>query len=205
MREGKKRSKGNCWHLISCMLALTAVSEANATTPTEEMGAKLEERLDGIARYSLSGSGDLRLTELKEEEINAFLRFQGTRYFPPGITDTVVRLKGLDSLEIDAVIDLDGFKTSRRYHFFDPLQFLSGRLAISFGGRLHSGNGQAILKAEIFQIAGIEVPVRILNEIVHYFAGTYQQGRQQWLGASVQLPYKIVEIRLSPGLAVVVQ
>lgn len=205
MRQGETRRIGNVWHLISCMLALAAISEAKTTHLTEEMGARLKERLDGIARYSLSGSTELRLTELKEEEINAFLRFQGARHLPLGIADPVVRLKSRESIQVDAVIDLDGLKDSRQYHFLDPLQFLRGQLAVSIGGRLRSGNGQAKLDPEIFQIAGIQVPIRILNEIVHYFAGTLQQPLTPWLETSIQLPYNILEIRLSQGLAVVVQ
>ena len=172
---------------------------------TEELGAQLEQQLSAIARHAFVPSTKPRLTLLPEQELNAFLRFQGVRHLPPGITDAVVRIGSDDSLTVEAVLDLDTIRNSRPREWFDPFRYLGGQLTVRATGRAHSGNGVATVEVESVVVAGIAIPVQVLQEVVRHYTGTPQRPDGAGLNDPIPLPYRIVEVRLSPGLAVIVQ
>ena len=54
-------------------------------------------------------------------------------------------------------------------------------------------------------VAGVPVPVQVLSEMVRYFTRTPVQPDGTRIDAPIPLPYRITELQLSPGLAVIVQ
>ena len=54
-------------------------------------------------------------------------------------------------------------------------------------------------------VADISVPVQVLYELVRYFTRTLDHPDGTRLDASIPLPYRITELQLSPGQAVIVQ
>ncbi len=170
----------------------------------EASGARLEGRLLEIVRNASEASAEIRLTPLPEPDVNAYLAHQAAPHLPLGIRAPVVRI-GRDSLSAEAVIDLDAIRDSRERTGFDPFRFLGGQLPVTASGRVTSGGGSARVEVETVTVGGIPVPVEVLQELVRYFTRTPEQPAGTRLDARIPLPYGIAELRLSPGLAVIVQ
>ncbi len=175
-----------------------------AGAAAEESGARLERRLLEILENASEPSPEVRLTPLPEPDVNAYLAHQGAPHLPVGIRAPVVRI-GEGRLSAEAVIDLDAIRDSRERGGFDPLRFLGGRLPVTASGRVRSGGGAARVEVETVTVGGIPVPVEVLQELVRYFTRTPEQPAGTRLDAPIPLPYGITELRLSPGLAVIVQ
>ncbi len=170
----------------------------------EESGARLERRLFEILRNASEVSPEVRLTPLPEPDVNAYLAHQAVPHLPVGIRTPVVRI-GDGELWAEAVIDLDAIREARERARFDPIQYLGGQLSVTASGRVRSGNGMARVDVETVTVGGIPVPVDVLQELVRYFTRTPDQPAGARLDAPIPLPYGITELRLSPGLAVIVQ
>ena len=175
-----------------------------ADTLSEASGARLERRLLEILRRASEASSEARLTSLPESEVNAYLAFQGAPHLPVGIRTPVVRI-GDDRLSAEAVIDLDVIRESRERTGFDLLRYLAGQLVVTASGRIRSANGMAQVEVETVTVGGVSVPVQLLQEVVRHFTRTPEQPAGTRLDEPIPLPYGITELRLSRGLAVIVQ
>ena len=175
-----------------------------ADAASEESGARLERRLIEILENAAEPSSEVRLTPLPEPDVNAYLGHQAVPHLPVGIRAPAVRI-GEGTLWAEAVIDLDAIRDSRERSGFDPIQLLGGRLPVTASGRVRSGGGVARVDVETVTVRGIPVPVEVLQELVRYFTRTPEQPEGTRLDAPISLPYGITELRLSPGLAVIVQ
>ena len=175
-----------------------------ADAASEEAGARLERRLLEILKNADEPSAEIRLTPLPEPDVNAYLAHQAVPHLPVGIRAPAVRI-GEGSLSAEAVIDLDAIRDSRERAGFDPIQFLGGQLAVTASGRVRSGGGVARVEVETVTVGGLRVPVEVLQELVRYFTRTPDQPEGTRLDAPIPLPYGITELRLAPGLAVILQ
>lgn len=167
-------------------------------------GARLERKIAGILRHARESMPEALLTPLPESEVNAWLAHQGAPQLPLGIREPVVRI-GDGRLTAEAVVDLDAIRASRDRTAFDPVRYLGGQLTVTAGGRVRSGGGTARVELESVTIAGVSAPVGVLQEVVRFFTRTADHPAGTSLDDPIALPYGIDELRLSPGLAVVVQ
>ena len=187
-------------------LAAPAASDAQPSdTLTLEDGARLEQKLIVILGHADTESPEARLTPLLEPEINAFLRFQGASQLPTGITTPTVRIGDAELVSAEAIVDLDLIRRQRARGWLDPLQYLTGHLRITASGTVRSGGGVARIDIQSLTVAGIPVPVQVLHELVRYFTRTIDHPDGTRLDGPIPLPYRITELQLSPGQAVIVQ
>ena len=187
------------------LATVTAGTMQPADTLTAEDGARLEEKLISILRHADTEAPDARLTSLLEPEINAFLKFQGAAQLPTGIADPTVRIGEGELVSADAIVDLDAIRQQRARGWLDPLQYLVGRLRVTAMGTVRSGEGVAQLDIQSVTVAGIPVPVQVLHELVRYYTRTAAHPAGTELDQPIPLPYRITELRLSVGQAVIVQ
>ncbi|HIE92411.1 MAG TPA: hypothetical protein EYQ83_05900 [Acidobacteria bacterium] len=195
-------------------LAMVGLGVASVAAPawaqapdtfTEELGARLEQKLDAILGYAITAADEPRLTTLLEPEINAYFRFQGASEMPDGLTDPIIRI--LDDLQVtvDAVINLDAIREQRSRTWLDPLSYLGGRLPVFVSGTVSASNGAALVKIERITINRVPMPVQVLQELVGYFTRTADNPQGTQLDQPIPLPYGITELRQAPGRAVIVQ
>ncbi len=189
-------------------IALAAVGAgerqpSDALTP--EDGARLEDKLVAILSHADTESPEARLTPLLEPEINAFLRFQGASQLPTGITTPTVRIGDAELVSAEAIVDLDVIRQQRARGWLDPLQYLAGRLRVTASGTVRSGGGVAQVDIHSVTVAGIPVPAQVLHELVRHFTRTIDHPEGTRLDAPIPLPYRITELQLSPGQAIIVQ
>lgn len=175
-----------------------------AAAGAEESGARLERRLLEILRNAREPSSEVRLTPLPEPDVNAYLAHRAAAHLPVGIRAPVVRI-GAGEMSARAVIDFDAIREARERARFDPIRYLGGQLAVTASGRVRSGNGTVRVAVETVTVGGVPVPVDVLRELVRYYTRTPAQPAGTRLDEPIPLPYGITEVRLSPGLAVIVQ
>lgn len=181
----------------------TSEIQPNALTPKD--GARLEQKLSTILGHADTESPEATSTLLLEPEINAFLRFQGASQLPTGITTPTLRIRDAELISAEAVIDLDLIRQQRTRGWLDPLQYLAGRLRVTASGTVRSGGGVAQVDIQSVTVADIPVPVQVLYELVRYFTRTPDHPDGTRLDAPIPLPYRISELQLSPGQAIIVQ
>ncbi len=104
-----------------------------------------------------------------------------------------------------AIVDLDVIRQQRSRGWLDPLQYLAGRLRVTASGTIRSGGGVAQIDIQAVTVAGIPVPVQVLHELVRHFTRTVDHPDGTRLDEPIPLPYRITELQLSPGQAVIVQ
>ena len=168
-------------------------------------GAKLEEKLVSILRHADTAEPEEQITSLLEGEINAYLRFQGAARLPIGLTEPKLQIGEGGIVSAEAVVDLNLIREQRARDWLDPLQYLAGRLPVTASGRIRSGDGLAEVDIESVTLAGVPVPVQVLQELVGYYTRTPDHPNGTRLDEPISLPYRIAELRLSPGRAIIVQ
>ena len=171
----------------------------------EELGSLVDAKLMTIVQHAETSAAGPRLTPLLESEINAYLRFQGAPHLPVGMTDPRVRIGESQRVTAEATIDLDAIREQRSRGPLDLLRYLGGQLSVSASGTVSSGNGVARVDIEAVTIAGVDVPVQVLQELVHFYTRTESQPDGTRLDEPIALPYGITELRITQGRAVVVQ
>ena len=184
-------------------LVATAVQSSDTLTPKD--GARLEKKISAIVRHSDTGAPEARLTPLLESEINAFLMFQGASQLPTGITDPVLRIGEAGLVSGEAVVDLDVVRQQREGGWLDPLQYLSGRISVAASATVLSGEGMARVNIRSVTVSGVPVPVQVLLELVRHYTRSVDDPDGTRLDEPIRLPYRISELRLSLGRAVIVQ
>jgi len=184
-------------------LVATAVQSSDTLTPKD--GARLGQKISAIVRHSGTGASEARLTPLLESEINAFLMFQGASQLPTGITHPVLRIGEEGLVSGEAVVDLDVVRQQREGGWLDPLQYLSGRISVAASATVRSGEGMARVNIRSVTVSGVPVPVQVLRELVRHYTRSVDEPDGTRLDEPIPLPYRISELRLSLGRAVIVQ
>ena len=183
----------------------TSPATIQPDTLSPEAGARVEQQFISILDNANTESSDVRLTVLLEPDIAAFLRFQGASQLPTGITEPTIEIGEGGTVSVEAIVDLDAIRRQRARSWLDPLQYLVGRLPVTATGRIRSGEGAALVDVQSVSVAGVAVPVSVLRELVVYFTRTADNPNGTDLDQPIPLPYGIIELRLSPGRAVIVQ
>ena len=202
----RRRRRG---HTAAVLLALAVAQAAAAAqspdTPASALGAQLQQKIDDILRHAGDTSPAAHRTTLLEPEINAYLQFQGAALLPEGLTDPTISIGDARAVTVKAVIDLDAIRDQRARNWLDPLQYLGGQMPITARGTVSLANGAAQIAVEQITISGVLMPVAVLQELVGYYTRTPDQPQGTRLDQPIPLPYRISELRLAPGEAVVVQ
>jgi hypothetical protein len=191
--------------LVALALAHATTAAQSLETDTAALGAQLQQKLDDILRRAGDTDAATHRTTLLEAEINAYLQFQGAALVPDGITDPTISIGDARALTVKAVIDLDAIRDQRPRNWLDPLQYLGGQMPVTVRGTVSSDNGTAQIAVEQITISGVSMPVAVLQELVGYYTRTPDQPQGTHLDQPVPLPYRISELRLDPGEAVIVQ
>jgi hypothetical protein len=147
-----------------------------------------------------------RSTVLTEREVNSYLAFDAGPQIPVGITGPRISILGDSRLAATALVDLDVIRARHKSTgWFDPLNYLSGRLPVAASGRLQTADGVARFALESASISGVPIPKTILQELVSYYSRSPQNPRGLNLDDSFLLPARIRQIDVRQGEAVVIQ
>src|SRR5262249_31202648 len=132
--------------------------------------------------------------------------FDASPTLPQGVVDPSVTIVGSGRLSGRAFVDLDAMKQRRaRTGFFDPMNFLGGRVALTASGLLRTTDGVGQFLVESAAVGSLPIPKSLLQEIVSYYSRTPQNPAGINLDDSFSLPSRIREIQVDRGQAIVIQ
>lgn len=192
---------------LAAIVLATGLAIAGQLQLTRRDADSLQKKLDLIARHSAVpvSRGALRSTKISEQEVNAYLQFQGREVLPVGVVEPYIWILGDGRLAGRALVDLDAVRKQKERGWTDLAGYLTGRVPVRATGTLKTENGSGRLFLETAEIAGISVPKSVLQEIVSYYSRTPEQPNGVALDAPFALPAAIREVKVGKGEAVIVQ
>ena len=188
-------------------LSATAVAvtggQSNGSLSVED-GLRLERKIAQILERDQAGGTRQRLVVL-EQEINAYLRYQGASQLPVSVTLPRLTIKGGGRVRAEVTIDLDLLRESRERGVLDLLSYLGGKVPVVAEGLVTAADGSGSVTIEGVEIAGVSVPPSVLLQLVRFYTRgeSYPDGFD--LAAPFELPYGILEVSVEVGRAIVVQ
>ena len=193
------------WLIIAPCAVGLAAQLAGDEALSRLAGSRLASKLAAIEQNGRTEADEPRLTTLTEQEINAYLQFQGRAEMPVGVTDAHIAIQGDGRVLGRANFDLDQVREQSSDGWLDPLSYLSGRVLVLASGVLYTGDGVGRLEIDTVRVAGVSVPTWVLREVVRHYSRTAENPNGVNLDDGFELPSRIREIRVGQGEAVIVQ
>jgi hypothetical protein len=193
--------------LLVAAAAVITVAVASADQQWSKRDADaLKQKVATITSYGDHPSKQLRRTSVSESEVNAYLGYDGQAQLPAGVVDPAVSILGTGRVSGRAVVDLDAVRRAKQSQsWFDPTNYLTGRLPVTATGRLQTGDGVGRFELESASVGGVPVPKLLLQEIVSYYSRTAQNPSGINIDDPFALPARIREIQVERGQAIIVQ
>lgn len=186
--------------------ALAAHGVGASVTWSKRDADSFARKLDTINVNSLRSSRAPRVTPVREAEVNAYLRYYVADQLPTGVSEPIITILGDGRLAGRAMVDLDSIRREQATdEWLDPKGYLTGRLPISAVGTLHTKAGTGRLEIEAVEVAGIPVPLTVLERLVGYYSRNADNPEGFDLGSPFELPAGVVEVRVRKGEADIVQ
>lgn len=168
--------------------------------------ARLQAKLDRIAK---GGPGERRAalrTTVSEVELNSYLQYELDDRLPPGVTEPWVSIVGDGRLSGRATVDLGVVGEKRKSGgVLDPFSYLTGRLPLLATGVLQTKAGVGNFVLESVSISGVPVPKWMLQEVVSHYSRSSARPEGVTIEKPFALPAGIREIEVGRGQAIVVQ
>ena len=189
------------------MIAVTTGALVSADQRGSKRDAELlKQKVASINAFADRPSSQSHRTAVTESEVNAYLGYDGRSQLPAGVVDPAVSILGTGRLSGRAVVDLDGVRRAKASQsWFDPTNYLTGKLPVSATGLLRTSNGIGRFELESASVGGVPVPKLLLQEIVSYYSRTAEKPAGVSLDDPFALPARIREIQVERGQAIIVQ
>ena len=185
---------------VSCVAVLVADGA------TQRDAESLKQKVATIVAHGERPTKEGRRTTVTEGEVNSYLAYDAKPQLPAGVVDPAVTVLGTGRLSGRAVVDLDAVRHARASQsWFDPTNYLTGRLPVSATGRLKTANGVGHFELESASVGGVPIPKMLLQEIVSYYTRSADKPSGIGLDDPFALPARIREIQVERGQAIIVQ
>ncbi len=189
----------------AALIAAAAVLSADERSSKRDADL-LKQKVATITAFGDRPSNQIRRTSVTESEVNAYLGYDGRSQLPAGVVDPAVSILGTGRLSGRAVVDLDAVRRAKASQsWFDPTNYLTGKLPVTATGRLQTSKGVGRFELESASVGGVPVPKLLLQEIVSYYSRTAQNPAGINLDDPFALPARIREIQVERGQAIIVQ
>ena len=142
---------------------------------------------------------------LSESEVNAYLTFQVFSEFQDLITQPQIKMLGGGRLVAEAVASLEEVDLVGQSDALSPLQYLRGSVKVSARGSLNTEDGTGKLEVESVSVAGIPVPLVVLDELVRRYSRPDSAPTGVDIAEPFVLPYRIRDVLIQVGETVIVQ
>jgi hypothetical protein len=193
--------------LVSLVVLNLAAGLFAAADPVNRRdAARLQAKIDKIAKNGLGRRAVSTRTSISEAELNSYLRYELGDRIPAGVKDPWVTILDENRLSGRAVVDLNEFAKSRKSgNMLDPWSLVGGNLPVAVNGVLRTKNGVGTFGVESVSLSGVPVPNWMLQEIVSYYSKSSTAPQGVSIEQPFALPAGIREIQLARGQAIVVQ
>jgi hypothetical protein len=192
---------------LSCALVLAAAVLAGSDATLSRTDAELlKKKATAISQYASESPPKPHTTRVSENELNAYLQYDGRDVLPPGVVDAAVTIVGAGRVSGRAVVDLDQVRQQHNStSIFDPARFLTGRVPVTATGVVKTSAGVGRFELESATAAGVPIPKSLLQQIVSYYSRTAANPSGVSLDDPFPLPARIREIQIQKGEAEIVQ
>ena len=193
------------WVALLLLAAVTAPLAAD-TRASKRDADLLKQKVATIqAQADRPAKQGLRTT-VTQNEVNAYLVYEAPQQLPAGVVEPAVTILGTGRLSGRAVVDLDAVRRAKASQsWFDPTNYLTGRLPVVATGTLSATNGVGRFALESASVGGVPVPKVLLQEIVTYYSRSAENPSGINLDDPFALPARIREIQVERGQAIIVQ
>lgn len=204
----KQRSTGVL--AVSTMVAVLGIAiVSDAADPVSRRdAARLQAKIEKISKTGagIHPAASVR-TPVTEAELNSYLRYEMADKLPAGVSDASVSILGEGRVSGRATVDLSQVGRSRKPStgVLDPYSYLTGSVPVTANGVLKTKDGVATFALESAAIAGLPMPVRMLQEIVTSYSRSSTSPQGVSIDKPFSLPAGIREIQLDRGQAIVIQ
>jgi hypothetical protein len=189
------------------MLAFALAAAVRAEPRILKRDAELlKQKVAQIQAHADRGGKERRRTTVTESEVNAYLTYDAPAQLPAGVVEPSVTILGPGRLAGRAVVDLDAVRRAKATpSWFDPTNYLTGRLPVTATGRLTASNGVGRFELESASVGGVPIPKLVLQEIVSHYSRTPENPGGINIDDPFALPARIREIQVDRGQAIIVQ
>lgn len=197
-------------HIFLTVLLASVTCVVFAADPVSRReAARLQAKIDRIARNTANRPAAPARTAITEVEVNSYLRYELADRIPAGVTEPWVTLLDEGRVAGTAKVDLSRVAQGRKSQgMLDPFNYLTGAVPVAVNGVFKSSNGTGSFSLESASISGVPVPSWMLQEILGYYSKSSMAPNGVSIGAIEQpfeLPSGIREIQLTRGQAIVIQ
>jgi hypothetical protein len=190
---------------VLLIVAVCAASPAVAQLSRQE-GARVQEKIDAIAKNGTSNPPKSMKTIIMENEANSYLAFNLQDKFPKGLANPQIHMLENGQLAGRVWIDIDEFKRSRQSNgVMDPLNYLSGQVPVTARGTLRTSVGKGQFQLASAELMGFPLPKPVLQELVSFFSRTRDRPGGFNIDAPFNLPANIREALINRGQTALVQ
>jgi hypothetical protein len=191
--------------MSAALIAAAAVLSADQRSSKRDADL-LKQKVATITAFGDRPSSQIRRTSVTESEVNAYLGSDGRSQLPAGVVEPAVSILGTGRLSGRAVVDLDAVRRAKASQsWFDPTNYLTGKLPVTATGRLQTSKGVGRFELETASVGGVPVPKLLLQEIVSHYSRSAQNPSGINLDDPFALPARIREIQVERGQAIIVQ
>ncbi len=214
-RQGVRRLARACFAFATALAigALFAPKPLNGDGPASSdtlraeispaAARALESKLQILSSNQLSDHS--KAVVITEGEANSYLRYHAREFFPPGVSDPVIRILP-GGVYGAADVNFEEFsRSSSNSKDWGPkvlAAMFKGKQRVAAIGSLATGNGQGMVKIENVSIGTTKIP----GWLVDYVVENYLQPRYHFdLSKPFPLPDHVTRIELSHGQAAFVR
>lgn len=193
--------------LLSAAVGVFATAALGADGGASKRDAELlKQKVATITAHGERPTKQGRRTTVTEREVNSYLVYDARPQLPAGVVDPAVSILGTGRLSGRAVVDLDAVRHAKASQsWFDPTNYLTGRLPVGATGRLTTRKGVGRFELESANVGGVPIPKILLQEIVSYYSRTPEKPSGINIDDPFELPARIREIQVERGQAIIVQ
>ena len=192
------------WPVATGVLVIHALIALEAASVSRENAELFIRKLMVIEEYGRGSQLDgTRRTTLTEDEVNSWFAYAAQPLLPAGVTQPRIAIPGQGRVEAQAVVDLGAAVKARPRA--GSLSLVGGRVPVRVAGTLRTDAGVGQFDVEEAAVAGVPVPVGLVQELLSFYSQTPDRPEGIRLYAPFILPANIRDIEVTQGQAVVVQ
>jgi hypothetical protein len=190
---------------LAVLLAAQAAASSPRTAITQEQADAFAQKLESLRESKTPArkkDGARDAVIVTEGELNSYLNYTLGPSLPAGLSDVELQLDR-DRLHGTASVDMEQVKKELgNLSPWNPLSLLSGRVPVEVTGRyLAAEDGFGRIEVQEARLAGVTVPMAMLEQIVAGATRTSSDPDGFDIHAPFRLPPPVRRVRVMPGRA----
>jgi hypothetical protein len=191
-----------------CLIAVTHLGARQRFS--KEEGDRFQAKLQRIVLFGNAAPAAAKrtasqTTQITDDELNSYLRFQARDQLPTGMVEPTLNALGNGRVGGRVIVDLDAVRKQKQRGWLDPMGYLAGQLPVTATGMLTTKDGAGQFQLESAEISGVTVPKALIQELLTYYSRSPENPNGINMDAPFELPSRIKEIRVGKASSTIVQ